>query len=101
MALLAAAVLVFLVYWYFEAVFWAILSPLAFTSLYLAWRLWRPSRATSRAVIYWAISIAWVLALVLVSFKDVTAFGGIVGTAVASGAVVLVYGCVRKSIASA
>jgi hypothetical protein len=101
MALLAAAVLVFLGYWYFEVVLCVMLAPLAFASLNLAWRLWLPSRATSRAVVYWAISIAWVLVLILVSFKDVTVFGGIVETAVASGAVVLVYGCVQKSIASA
>lgn len=100
MALIAAGVLAFLGYWYFESVLWVILAPPAFTSLYLSWRLWRPSKATNRAVIYWAISIAWMLTLVFLSFKDVTIFGGIVAMVVAVAGVASIYGCVQKSIAS-
>ncbi len=97
---LAACVLGFLVVWYFELVLWGILGPFAVGSLNLGLRIWRPFGATRRAVIYWAISVAWVLLLVLVFFKDVTMIGGLIATAIAAGAIWLVYASVQRSVAS-
>jgi hypothetical protein len=99
-AMLGTVMVTFLGFWYWEVVLWVILAPLALTSLYLAWRLWWPTRSTSRAVIYWAVSLVWVLTLVMVSFKDVTVFGGITATVLTSGLIVLIYGCVQKSLTS-
>ena len=101
LAILGAVLFAFLSYWYWEIVLWIIFAPLATASLILAWRLWHPTRAASRAVIYWALSVVWVLGAVLVAFKDVTVLGGAVAVLIALGLVVLVYGCVQKSITSA
>lgn len=101
LALMGAVVFAFLCYWYWEVVLWTILAPLGFTSLYLSWTLWRPTRATSRAVICWAVSVVWVLGLVMISFKDTTVIGGALAAALALGLVALVYGCVQKSVTSA
>ena len=68
---LAVCVIGFLTVWYFELALWGILGPFAIASLNLGLRIWRPSGATRRATIYWAISVAWVLLLVLLFFKDV------------------------------
>ena len=98
---LAACVFVFLAIWYFELMLWGILGPFAIASLILGLRMWRPSGATRRAVVYWAISMAWLLVIVLFSFKDVTMIGGLIAAAIAVGVIWLVYVSVQRAIASA
>jgi hypothetical protein len=99
LSLLATAALSFLGFWYFELILWVVLGPVSITSLYLAWRMWLPSNATRRAVVYWGISIAWAFALILFIAKDVTFTGGALAIAAALGIVLLVYACVTRSIA--
>jgi hypothetical protein len=52
-------------------------------------------------VIYWAVSLMWVLSLVIVFFQDVTVVGGVIAILLTLVLVVLVYGYVQKSITSA
>jgi hypothetical protein len=92
---LGFALLGFLGLWFWELVFWLILGPLAITSLYVGWRLWRPSGAATRAVIYWAASVAWVLVIVLVLFKDVALVAGLVAALLAGGVIRWLYVFVR------
>jgi FtsH-binding integral membrane protein len=91
----------FLCVWYFELVLWGIFAPLALGSFYLGVRIWRPSAAAERAVSFWAISVAWTVSFVLLSFNDVTRLGALVMVAAAAGAICVVYLSVKKSIASA
>jgi hypothetical protein len=86
----------FLAFWYFEVVLWIVLGPFAFSSTYLGLRLWNLSPKASRALIYWATSVAWVLALVLSMFKDVTAIGGSVAVAMAALIVFATYRFIQK-----
>ena len=52
-------------------------------------------------MIYWAVSLMWVLSLVIVFFQDVTVVGGVIAILLTLVLVVLVYGYVQKSITSA
>jgi hypothetical protein len=94
------ALLFFLGVWFWEVVLWLIFGPLAIGSLYAGWKMWRPSKATARAVVYWAISVLWVLAFVMISFKDVTLIGGVVAALMAASVVGAVYVLVQKSVGS-
>lgn len=96
---LGLAILCFLAYWFWEVVLWLILGPLAVGSIYAGLRMWRPSHATVRAVAYWAASVLWVLLIVLISFKDVTLFGGTMASLVAGGAIGALYAFVQRSVA--
>jgi hypothetical protein len=97
LALLAGAVLCFLGVWYFEVVLWLILGPFAFASLYLAFELWIVSPRATRALICWAISLAWLLALVLGSFKDVTIVGALIAVTVMGLLISLVHVFLRDA----
>ena len=101
LAFLGMVILAFLCFWYWEIFLWLILAPLAVTSLYLSWRLWWLTQSSPRAVIYWAVSLMWVLSLVIVFFQDVTVVGGVIAILLTLVLVVLVYGYVQKSITSA
>jgi len=57
----------------------------------------RLSKATARAVIYWAISVLWVLTFVMISFKDATLIGGASAAILAASAV---YVLVQKFVGS-
>ena len=81
---------VFLAVWYFELVLWGIFGPFALGSVYLGVRMWRPSSATQRAALYWAISVAWTVSFMLIAFKDVTVTGALMTIAVAASAISLV-----------
>ena len=96
---LAACVLAFLSIWYFEVVLWGALGPFAIASLNLGLRIWRLSAATTRGVVYWAISVVWSLSVVLVSFKEVTMTGGLIAAAIAAGVIWFIYASVQRSIA--
>jgi hypothetical protein len=98
---MAACVLVFLSFWYFELVLWGALGPFAIASLNLGLRIWRLSAATTRGVVYWAISVVWSLTVVLVSFKEVTMTGGLIAATIAAGVIWFIYASVQRSIASA
>ncbi len=91
----------FLLVWYWELVLWGIFAPLALGSIYLGVRMWQPSRAAQRAVMFWVISVAWTVSLVLLSFQDVTSRGAVLMIAASAGAISLVYFSVKKSVASA
>ncbi len=95
----AACVLVFLFIWYFELVLWGALGPFAVASLNLGLRIWRPSAATTRGVVYWAISVVWSLLVVMMSFKEVTVTGGLITAAIAAGVIWFIYASVQRSIA--
>ncbi len=97
LALLAGAVLCFLGVWYFEVVLWLILGPFALASLYLAFELWTVSPRATRALICWAISVAWLLALVLASFKDVTIVGALIAVTVMGLLISLVHVFLRDA----
>ena len=97
LGLLAVGVFCFLSVWYFEVILWLILGPFAVSSLYLAVQLWIVSAAAMRALIWWALSIAWVLALVLGSFKDVTIVGALVAFATTGFIISLVYVSLRAA----
>ena len=97
----AACVLVFLSIWYFEVALWVAFGPFAVASLNLGLRIWRPSAATTRGVVYWAISVAWSLLVVVVAFKETTLTGGLIATAIATGVIWFIYASVQRSIASA
>jgi hypothetical protein len=97
---IGVALLCFLGVWFWEVVLWLIFAPLAIGSLYAGWKMCRPSKATARAVIYWAISVLWVLAFVMISFKDVTLIGGVTAAIFAASVVGAVYVLVQKSVVS-
>jgi hypothetical protein len=97
---IGVALLCFLGVWFWEVVLWLIFAPLAIGSLYAGWKMCRPSKATARAVIYWAISVLWVLAFVMILFKDVTLIGGITAAILAASVVGAVYVLVQRSMVS-
>jgi hypothetical protein len=96
-----ACLVAFLYVWYWEFMLWGIFAPLALGSIYLGVRMWRPSRATQRAAMFWVISVAWTVSFVLLAFKDVTSHGAALMIAASAGAICLVHFSVKKSIASA
>ena len=57
-----------------------------------------PSLVLRPTLVYWAISVAWVLSLVLLSFNGVTVAGGLIATTIAGTGVWLVYMSVQRAI---
>jgi hypothetical protein len=97
---LGVALLCFLGFWFWEVVLWLIFGPPAIGSLYAGWKMWRPSKATARAIVYLAMSVLWVLVFVMISFKDVTLLGGVAAALIAASAVGAVYVLVLKFVGS-
>jgi len=97
----AILTLAFLLYWYWEVILWIILLPFQIFSLNLGVRLLNISAASLRALIYWVLSVIWMLGAVIYWFNDTTVIGLLISASIAASVAMIARHYIKTDTTSA